>query len=498
MSITMIGLDTAKTVFQIHGVNETGKVEIKRKLRRSELIAFFEKQESCTVVMEACGAAHHWARMLTGLGHTVKLIAAEAVKPFVKKGKKSDAADAAAICEAASRPDAKFVPVKTVEQQGILGLHAARSLLVKQQTMLANAMRGLATEFGVTAPKGIRKLDELMTLVDEDENIPKQAKQAKQAITGLHDYCNDLSEGIETFEAEIVTHARTDETARRLATIPGIGPITASLIAATVVDISLFKTARQFAAWLGLVPRQNSTGGKTRLGRITKTGNREIRKLLVLGSRLPSFSYSTEHLDEDRLCNEHFREPLDQGLQAMFWHHGDKFVEHATLPEQGVSASRGRVGLEMSIEAERFPGCAEQGQQRNREGIDQPQAVTPVGGTDVHRAEAHAEANILTITERTLDSPPLGVEVDQLPCEFVGVAGGQAPRLLHAFGLHAHHSADRIADGGHCGTSHHARPAALADPLGCRPRLPVGSGHPDVATKADDEVELQLVGQHPV
>jgi error-prone DNA polymerase len=292
----MIGLDTAKSVFQIHGVNKTGKVEIKRKLRRSELIAFFEKQESCTVVMEACGAAHHWARMLTGLGHTVKLIAAEAVKPFVKKGKKNDAADAAAICEAASRPDAKFVPAKTVQQQGILALHAARSLLVKQQTMLANAMRGLATEFGVTVPKGIRKLDELMTLVDEDESIPKQAKQA---ITGLHDYCKDLSEGIETFEAEIVAHARTDETARRLATsaadafrhigslrdpIPGIGPITASLIAATVVDISLFKTARQFAAWLGLVPRQNSTGGKTRLGRITKAGNQEIRKLLVLGA----------------------------------------------------------------------------------------------------------------------------------------------------------------------------------------------------------------------
>jgi len=240
--------------------------------------------------------AHHWARMLAGLGHTVKLIAAEAVKPFVKKGKKNDAADAAAICEAASRPDAKFVPAKTVQQQGILALHAARSLLVKQQTMLANAMRGLATEFGVTVPKGIRKLDELVKLVDEDETIPKQAKQA---ITGLHDYCKELGEGIETFEAEIVTHARTDETARRLATsaadafrhigslrdpIPGIGPITASLIAATVVDISLFKTARQFAAWLGLVPRQNSTGGKTRLGRITKTGNREIRKLLVLGA----------------------------------------------------------------------------------------------------------------------------------------------------------------------------------------------------------------------
>jgi transposase len=287
ISISMIGLDTAKSVFQVHGVNKTGKMELKRKLRRSELIAFFEKEERCTVVMEACGAAHHWARMLTGLGHTVKLIAAEAVKPFVKKGKKNDAADAAAICEAASRPDARFVPAKTVQQQGILALHGARSLLVKQQTMLANAIRGLATEFGVTVPKGIRKLDELMTLVDADETIPKQAKQA---ITGLHDYCNDLTEGIETFEAEIVTHARTDETARRLATsaadafrhigslrdpIPGIGPITASLIAATVVDIGLFKTARQFAAWLGLVPRQNSTGGKTRLGRITKAGNQE-------------------------------------------------------------------------------------------------------------------------------------------------------------------------------------------------------------------------------
>src|SRR6202051_1069321 len=178
MSITIIGLDTAKAVCQVPGVNETGKVEIKRRLRRSELIAFFEKQESCTVVMEACGAAHHWARMLTGLGHTVKLIAPEAGRPFVEKGKKNDAADAAAICEAASRPDVKFVPAKSVEQQGILALHASRSLLVKQQTMLANAMRGLATEFGITVPKGIHKLDELMALVDAAEIIPKGANKA--------------------------------------------------------------------------------------------------------------------------------------------------------------------------------------------------------------------------------------------------------------------------------------------------------------------------------
>jgi transposase len=281
MSITMIGLDTAKSVFQIHAVDETGKVAIRRKLRRSELIAFFEKQEACTVVMEACGAAHHWARVLTGLGHDVKLIAPEAVRPFVKKGKKNDAADAAAICEAASRPGMRFVPIKSLEQQGILALHSARSLLVKQQTMLANAIRGLAAEFGLTVPQGIGKLAELMTLVDADATFPEKARQA---VRGLLDQGRWLAESIETFEAEIVTHARHDDTARRLATIPGIGPITASLIAATVADIGVFQSARHFAAWLGLVPRQHSTGGKTRLGRITKAGNREIRRLLVLGA----------------------------------------------------------------------------------------------------------------------------------------------------------------------------------------------------------------------
>ena len=158
----MIGLDTAESVFQVHGVNETGKAEIKRKLRRSELIPFFEKLEACAVVMEACGAAHHWARILSSLGREVKLIAPEAVRPFVKKGKKNDPADAAALCEAASRPAMKFVPVKTIEQQGILALHSARSLLVKQQTMLVNAMRGLATEFGLTVPMGIDRLEELL------------------------------------------------------------------------------------------------------------------------------------------------------------------------------------------------------------------------------------------------------------------------------------------------------------------------------------------------
>ncbi len=178
MSITMIGLDTAKSVFQVHAVDSAGQVVTRRKLRRNELIAFFEKQASCAVVMEACGAAHHWARVLTGLGHDVKLIAPEAVRPFVKKGKKNDAADAAAICEAASRPGMRFVPIKSLEQQGVLALHSARSLLVKQQTMLANAIRGLATEFGLTVGLGMGKLGELMALVDADEAVPEKARQA--------------------------------------------------------------------------------------------------------------------------------------------------------------------------------------------------------------------------------------------------------------------------------------------------------------------------------
>ena len=196
----------------------------------------------------------------------MKLIAPEAVTPFVKRGKKNDAADAAAICAAASRSDAKFVSAKSLVQQGTLALHSVRSLLVKQQTMLAN---GLASEFGLTVLQGIGKLGELIMLVDAEEAFPEQARQA---FRGLLDQCQMLAESIETFEAEIVAHARHDETARHLATISGLGPITASLIAATVADIGVFKSARHFAAWLGLVPRQHSTGGKIRLSQITKTG----------------------------------------------------------------------------------------------------------------------------------------------------------------------------------------------------------------------------------
>ena len=282
MSISMIGMDTAKSAFHLHGVDAQGKVLLKRKVKRDELIGFFEQQPRCTVVMEACGAAHHWARVISGLGHEVKLIASEAVKPFVKRGKKNDSADAAAICAAASRPEVKFVAVKSLDQQGVLALHSVRSLLVKQETMLANAMRGLATEFGLVVPKGMDKLEELVRLVEEDQTLPKQAREV---FAELLEQCRATAERIEALEAEIVAHARGDDTARRLATVPGIGPITASLIAATVGgNIRAFRSARHFAAWLGLVPRQRSTGGKTRLGRITKAGDREIRTLLVLGA----------------------------------------------------------------------------------------------------------------------------------------------------------------------------------------------------------------------
>jgi len=282
MTITMIGLDTAKTVHQVHGIDESGRTELKRTLRRHELVAFFEQQPRCTVFLEACGAGHHWARLLSGLGHEVRLIAPEAVKPFVKKGRKNDAADAAALCVAGSRPETKFVPIKTVEQQAVLALHAARSLLVKQRTMLANAVRGLAAEFGLVAPKGLPKLEELMALVGAEEGL---AAAGRQAMEELHAHGQAVTERVAALEERIVRHARQDATARRLATIPGIGPITASLLAATVGDhIGAFKSARHFAAWLGLVPRQHSTGGKVRLGRITKAGNAEIRRLLVIGA----------------------------------------------------------------------------------------------------------------------------------------------------------------------------------------------------------------------
>ena len=211
----------------------------------------------------------------------MRLIAPEAVRPFVKPGRKNDAADAAALCEAARRPEVEFVPVKGLAQRGTLALHSARALLIKQRTMLADAVRGLAAEFGLVVPLGFGELADLVARVEAEPSVPEAARQALRA---LHAQLGAVCEAAAALEAPIVEHARHDETARRLATIPGIGPITASLMAATVTDVGLFKGARHFAARLGLAPRQHSTGGKARLGRITEAGNEQIRMLPVLGA----------------------------------------------------------------------------------------------------------------------------------------------------------------------------------------------------------------------
>src|SRR4051794_9503045 len=283
MAVVVIGPDTAKDLSRVHGVDEGGRAVLRRKLPRSELVGFFEQQPRCTVFLEACGAGHHWGRLLSGFGHEVRLIAPEAVRPFVKKGRKNDAADAAALCVAGTRPGTRFVPIKSVEQQAVLALHAAGSLLVKRQTMLANALRGVAGEFGVTVPPGSARA---------------RGARGPGRRRGGHPGGGPAGHGgaararpsggagrVATLEERIVRHARQDATARRLATIPGLGPITASLIAATVGDhVGAFRSARHFAARLGLVPRQHSTGGRTRSGGITEAGNAEIRRLLVLGA----------------------------------------------------------------------------------------------------------------------------------------------------------------------------------------------------------------------
>lgn len=280
MSIVTIGLDLAKHVFQVHGVDETGRAVVRRQLRRSDVAKFFEELPPCLVGMEACGSAHHWARVISAFGHEVRLITPTRVKAYVQRGKKNDANDAAGIAEAVTRPHMTFVPVKSEEQQGVLMLHRARDLLVRQRTMLINALRGHLAEFGIIAAQGWRQVKELIAGID-DAKIPELARSTLRLIAEQIDEC---SRRTKTLEDEIVAWHRTNEASRNLATIPGIGPITASALAASIPDASLFDNGRKLAAWLGLVPRQNSTGGKDRLGRITKAGDPYLRRLLVIGA----------------------------------------------------------------------------------------------------------------------------------------------------------------------------------------------------------------------
>ena len=260
-----------------------GRSFLRRRLARAEVVPFFATLAPCRIGAEACGTAHYWARQLIALGHEVRLMPAAYVKPYVKRGK-NDAADAEAICEAVPRPTMRFVPVKSAEAQSILMVHRTRDLLVRQRTMLVNALRGHLAELGIVAAQGIAKVTQLAAIVfDEDDGrLPILARQALQALVTQ---IRDVQARIRTLETELVAWCRRDDASRRLATIPGVGPITATAMAATVTDPSCFSSGRQLAAWLGLVPRQNSSGGKQRLGGISKQGDRYLRRPLVVGAR---------------------------------------------------------------------------------------------------------------------------------------------------------------------------------------------------------------------
>ena len=280
--VTTIGLDLAKNVFQVHGIGADGEVVIRRQLRRSQVLPFFEKLSPCLVGMEACASAHHWARELGALGHEVRIMPAHYVKPYVKRNK-NDAADAAAIAEAVTRPSMRFVAVKGPEQQGLMMAHRTRALLVRQRTMLVNAIRAHLAEFGIVAPVGLRGLKSLLAVIsdDGDERLPDPARDC---LGGLARALAAVEREAALAERRIHAWHRQNQASRNLASIPGIGPIIASALVASVSDPGVFRTGRELAAWIGLVPRQNSTGGKARMGRISKQGDPYLRWLLVAGA----------------------------------------------------------------------------------------------------------------------------------------------------------------------------------------------------------------------
>ena len=283
MTITCMGIDLAKQVFQIHGVNRAEKVQQRRQLRRSQMLAYFSKLEPCLIGMEACSGAYYWARELSKFGHDVRLMAPQFVKPYVKSGK-NDANDAEAICEAVSRPTMRFVAIKTVEQQVIQAEHRIRSRLVKSRTALANEIRGFLAEFGIAVSKSIGILRKaLPELLEDGENgLPGNFRVL---LAGLSEELRTLDERIVAFDARIAQAVREDRRIKRLLEIEGIGPITASAIVAAVGDATQFNSGRDMAASFGLTPQQHSSGGKNRLGRISKRGDKYIRMLLIHGAR---------------------------------------------------------------------------------------------------------------------------------------------------------------------------------------------------------------------
>jgi transposase len=283
MKITTVGIDLAKSVFQVHGVDERGKAALRKQLKRAEVLKFFANLPPCLIGMEACGGAHYWARKLVELGHEVRLMGPRFVKPYVKTNK-NDRNDAEAICEAVARPNMRFVPVKNAEQQALLALHRARSGWVKARTAQGNQMRGLLSEFGIVVPLGIARLRRQIPEILEDgaNGLPGLMRTL---LSTLLAHLKELDQQIQELEREIVIWHRRNEDSRRLERIGGIGPLTASALVASIGDPKNFKNGRQVAAWIGLVPRQDSTGGKTKLLGISKHGDAYLRTLLIHGAR---------------------------------------------------------------------------------------------------------------------------------------------------------------------------------------------------------------------
>lgn len=280
--VSVVGVDLAKSVFQVHGVNARGEAVLRRRLTRGQLLKLFGKLPPCLVGMEACASAHHWARELTALGHEVKLMPPQYVKPYVKRGK-NDAADAEAICEAVTRPTMRFVGTKSPDQQATMLLHRVRRILTRQRTQLSNALRAHMAEFGITAAIGRGGLDRLIAVI-ADQDDARLPEEARACLTVLSTQLEMVKEQILDNDRRILADARRTEAGRRLMKIPGIGPLLASAIVACVPDPATFGGSRSLSAWIGLTPRQNSSGGKERLGSITKAGNTYLRELLVVGA----------------------------------------------------------------------------------------------------------------------------------------------------------------------------------------------------------------------
>lgn len=278
--VIRIGLDTSKQVFQVHGVDAAEEVVLRKTLRRSEVERFFARLAPTVIGLEACGGSHHWARRFRELGHDVRLLPPQYVRAYVKRGK-NDAADAEAICEAMSRRSMRFVPVRTAVNQAELMLHGARDLLIKQRTMLVNAIRGHASEFGVTGAKGVERISDLLAQIATDPAVPALAREI---FAGLAQQIDRLETEVRVLEKKLLAWHRGDERSQRLAGIPGIGPIGASALAMKLPDPTVFRSARHFAAWLGLTPKDHSTAGRQRLGIITRAGDKALRRLLVCGA----------------------------------------------------------------------------------------------------------------------------------------------------------------------------------------------------------------------